>query len=303
MLEILLKVIHIIVPVFSVVLVGYVYARSNPAQAKAQMQPVNQLVTSVLAPLMMLGVTAQKSFDVMDNLPLIWAGLWVMAGAVLSAYVVAKLFRIDVKTIVPTNLYNNCGNMGLPLSLLAFGAVGLGQAGVLLIITNIMYFSLGVYILTGGKTQASLWTTPMMLSMALGLLLSFAGVNLPGVMQKTLDFFTQASIVLMLFSLGVRLLDLRWTQVRVGFIGGVLSPVSGLLFAYLAYYFGLFGMSAQQTAAVMLYSSLPPAVFCFIIAEQYNQEPDKVAAMVLVGNLLAVVFVPIGLFMGLSIAR
>ena len=32
-----------------------------------------------------------------------------------------------------------------------------------------------------------------------------------------------------------------------------------------------------------------------MVAEQFNQEPDKVASIVLIGNVMSVVFVPIGL--------
>jgi predicted permease len=48
-----------------------------------------------------------------------------------------------------------------------------------------------------------------------------------------------------------------------------------------------------------LFASLSPAVFCFMMAERYRQEPEKVAAIVLLGNLAALAFVPVGLWMGL----
>lgn len=51
---------------------------------------------------------------------------------------------------------------------------------------------------------------------------------------------------------------------------------------------------------MFLFAALPPAVFCFMVAENYGQEPDKVAAIVLLGNLAALVFVPLGLWMGLK---
>jgi predicted permease len=47
-----------------------------------------------------------------------------------------------------------------------------------------------------------------------------------------------------------------------------------------------------------LFAALPPAVLCYVVAEQYNQEPEKVAAIVLLGNLCAVLFVPVGLWLG-----
>jgi hypothetical protein len=37
----------------------------------------------------------------------------------------------------------------------------------------------------------------------------------------------------------------------------------------------------------------------FMLAERYQQEPDKVAAMIMLGNALAVLFVPLALAMGL----
>jgi hypothetical protein len=40
-------------------------------------------------------------------------------------------------------------------------------------------------------------------------------------------------------------------------------------------------------------------VFCFIIAEAYQQEPEKVAAIVMLGNLAALAFVPLGLWLGM----
>ena len=43
----------------------------------------------------------------------------------------------------------------------------------------------------------------------------------------------------------------------------------------------------------------PPAVLNFMVAEQYNQEPAKVASIVLIGNLASIVFVPLGLSLAL----
>jgi hypothetical protein len=37
-----------------------------------------------------------------------------------------------------------------------------------------------------------------------------------------------------------------------------------------------------------------------MVAEQYSQEPAKVASIVLLGNLLAIVFVPLGLSIALG---
>ncbi|MBA3508157.1 MAG: AEC family transporter, partial [Betaproteobacteria bacterium] len=37
----------------------------------------------------------------------------------------------------------------------------------------------------------------------------------------------------------------------------------------------------------------------FMVAEQFNQEPAKVASIVLIGNVLSVIFVPLGVALAL----
>jgi predicted permease len=63
---------------------------------------------------------------------------------------------------------------------------------------------------------------------------------------------------------------------------------------------GVLTLAPEQRGQMYLFASLPPAVFCFMIAEQYKQEPDKVASIVLLGNLAALGFVPLGLWLGLG---
>ena len=50
----------------------------------------------------------------------------------------------------------------------------------------------------------------------------------------------------------------------------------------------------QQT--LLLFGALPPAVVNFMLAEQYQREPDQVASMVMVGNLMSMLFIPLVLY-------
>ena len=107
-----------------------------------------------------------------------------------------------------------------------------------------------------------------------------------------------AAIPLMLFTLGVRMLDVSFRSWRIGLVGAAVCPLAGIAVAWLLD--GWFALDAEQRAQMYLFAALPPAVLCFLIAEQFDQEPDKVAAIVLLGNLAAVVFVPLGLWLGLA---
>ena len=43
---------------------------------------------------------------------------------------------------------------------------------------------------------------------------------------------------------------------------------------------------------LLVFGALPPAVLNYVFAERYRQEPDKVASIVMVGNVAALLFIP-----------
>ena len=106
-----------------------------------------------------------------------------------------------------------------------------------------------------------------------------------------------ALIPMMLLSLGVRLMDVRWSDWRLGVIGGLVCPLTGIAMAALLG--PVLGLDDAQQGLLILFGCLPPAVLNFMVAEQYGQEPAKIASIVLIGNMMSVVFVPLGLALAL----
>jgi predicted permease len=207
-------------------------------------------------------------------------------------------------------MYNNCGNMGLPLAVLAFGSASLPAAVALFMASNLVYFSAGIALIRSGRrassTEASgpagvsplqLLLSPMMVAMMIGVLFSALHLGLPQPLFQGMKLLGEACIPIMLFSLGVRMLDVSFKSWHIGLVGAVVCPVAGLLVAWLLDQ--VLPMTAIQRGQMYLFAALPPAVFCFMVAERYQQEPDKVAAIVLLGNLAAIGFVPAGLWLGL----
>ena len=59
------------------------------------------------------------------------------------------------------------------------------------------------------------------------------------------------------------------------------------------------GLDDAQWGLLILFGCLPPAVLNFMVAEQFRQEPGKVASIVLIGNMMSIVFVPLGITLAL----
>jgi hypothetical protein len=301
-MEVLQRIVGIILPVFIIIALGYGYARLRGEQVKSDMTAVNRVSMDVLCPLLVFTALAAKDFDIARNGTLILAGVLIALGSGLLAWPVARMLDYDARTFVPPMMYNNCGNMGLPLAVLAFGETGLSAAVALFMACNLVYFTIGIKIIESGRPEqhTSSWKfllSPMMIAMMAGTAFAALHATLPAPLMQALKMSGEACIPIMLFALGVRMMDVSFKSWHIGVIGAVVCPVVGLAVALLLD--NVLAMTAAQRGQMYLFAALPPAVFCFMVAEQYKQEPDKVASIVLLGNLAALVFVPIGLWMGL----
>ena len=101
------------------------------------------------------------------------------------------------------------------------------------------------------------------------------------------------AVPLLLFALGVRLIDMKMSEWKIGLSVALLAPICGVAIVLLITPF--IDLTRLEQGVLFLFGVLPPAVMNFIFAEHYNQEPAKVAAMVLFGNAFAVVSIPLAL--------
>jgi len=131
-----------------------------------------------------------------------------------------------------------------------------------------------------------------------GLLVSWSGVTLWPPFLSATKIIADVSTGLMLFSLGVRLTTAPFAQWRIGMVGAVATPLAGMLIAYL--FCLAFELSSHETDILLVFGALPPAVLNFMFAELYRQEPEKVASIVILGNLVALLSISLALALRLA---
>ncbi len=158
------RILGIILPVFVVILVGYFYAR----RAKPDMTAVNRISMTILSPALIFSALASKSFDVGANQLLMVGCVGVVLGSGLLAWPFARLLHVDYRTFVPPMMFNNCGNMGLPLAALAFGDAGFSAMVALFTISNLLQFTLGTWLIDHHARFGNLLRNPMVWSTFLG---------------------------------------------------------------------------------------------------------------------------------------
>jgi predicted permease len=292
-MDLIARIADVIVPVFLIVAIGYGYGRKN----RPDLSAFNRIALDVLAPLLVYSALAAKDFRLADHVTLLVGGAVLILGSGLLAWPLARAFKAQPRTLVPVVMFNNCGNMGLPLALLAFGSEHFGAAVALFSVSNLLHFSLGARITSAAARSRDLLTSPLMIATLLGFASAMTDLRPPEVLLSGMKLLGDALLPMMLFALGVRLTALTRTGLALGFLGAFARPLIGLAIGIpLAWALGLEGAARGQ---LLLFAALPPAVIQFMLAERYQQEPDKVGAMIMLGNALAVLFVPLALAIGL----
>ena len=285
----LIRIVEILFPLFAITALGYVVGR----RMKPDLTQANKLNMDVFVPALVFAALANKAFDISAFLPLVVAVSLIVVGSGLVAWALARALGMQPKTLVPPIMFNNCGNLGLPLAVLTFGETALAPMVVMFMVSNLVHFSFGAWLLDHRVRLLTVWKVPSVLATFLGLSVSLSHFEVWPPLLIAIRMLGEISIPLMLFGLGVRLADSRISAVGIGVFGALARPLIGLALAWAV--LQLIELPAREQALLLVFGALPPAVLNFMFAERYQQEPGKVASMVLIGNLAAVVFLPLAL--------
>ncbi|QFU03112.1 Membrane transport protein [Halomonas sp. THAF5a] len=285
------QIIATLLPVFLIAGCGTLYGRFRTPDIRG----LNTLNMELFVPLLVFAVLADRQAPLADYARLALAAAAVVLGSGLLLWPVAKWLKLDAKTFLPPMMFNNSGNMGLPLLVLAFGEQALPAAVVLFIVEMLLHFSVGLYMLSPHTPLWRMLRMPIVLASLAGLGVNLGGVPLPGWGLEAMHMLGGVAIPLMLFALGVRMLEIDFGDWRTGLLGALLCPLSGLVLA--APLIVWLELSGLQAAALWVFAALPPAVLNYLVAEQYRQEPHRVASLVLIGNLGSLLIMPLVLIL------
>jgi predicted permease len=284
----LLRILAIVFPVLAIALVGWAYGKRRGVE----MGGANQLNMDIFIPALVFSALADKSFTLAGHWNLALGAFLMAVGSGIIGRLLAPRVGIAPNALVITMMFNNCGNLGLPLALLAFGPEGLPGAVVMFLVMNLLQFSFGIWLLDHHARWWDFWRSPVILAAAAGLAVSFSSFSLWPPLQLAIKMLGDVSIPLALFALGVRIAHSHVNHdLRVGVIGALARPAAGISLSWLLA--TLLGLQGQEKAMLIIFGALPPAVINYVFAERYQQAPHQVAAIVLVGNIAAILVVPL----------
>ena len=195
------QVISIIFPIFAIVLAGFLYARYRGTDMVA----ANRLNIEIFTPALIFSILSSEGFDLVQYADLAIGTAIVVLGTGLIVWPLTKLFNWPLPVFLPPMMFNNSGNMGLPLALFAFGEKALPAAMIMFLVENTLHFSVGNGIVTKSFSPLKLLRMPMLVATFAGIAVSMTQFPIWSPLAKSIDLLGEICIPLMLFSLGVRM--------------------------------------------------------------------------------------------------
>jgi len=282
----LVKPLSPVIPVFLLVAIGFGFAHWK----KINLAAVTEVIVYLAAPSLVFTSLATKPLFPADIAVMVSGAVGIAAGAGTLVWIYFHLFQWRSRGFLLPVLFMNAGNMGIPLSLFAFGQPGLQRATLMFVIMSVLQYTLGIYIVSGKGNWAEMFRLPLIYATLAGLSCNLGQVTIPDVVFQPLSMLGYSTIPLMLVSLGYRLHHVQHLQWGHSIGGAVLRIFGGFLSAYIAV--TIIGAQGINRQILLLYGSLPAAVVNFILTEKYGQDPELAASIVVLSTFISVLTIP-----------
>jgi predicted permease len=284
------QIFIVLFPVILCAFLGALWARSGQ---RYDSDFVSRLVLNIGAPALILSTLSQVAIDPSLFADIAIACVLVSLTMALLGFVIPRLLGDDVRTYLPSFVFPNVGNMGLPVCMFAFGEQGLALALIFFMVLSVAHFPVGI-LMAGGREAGGLMgiiKMPILYVIALAVLLMMSGAVLPDFLNNAVSLIGAMTIPLMLITLGVSLYSLKVSGWGKALLYSLIRILGGLSAGFLVVWW--LDIEGVARSVVLIQSSMPVAVFNYLFAVRFDRQPDAVAGLVVVSTLLSFVSLPI----------
>ena len=295
-MELYLKLIDVLFPVFFVIGVGYYLGKKDP---KFDTKFITNFAGNIGTPAMIFYTitTTGVTLDIFIEY-FIYAVIIICGFAVIG--VVFLLFlKKDAVTELPPLILPNTGNMGIPICLFAYGAEGLGVASAIASVIILFHFTIGVLLAKKSFSFEILIKNVPIYAIILSVIFLYFEWEVPGYIENTTFLLTYTTIFLVLMSLGIALTKLKVISWRHASILGAVRVVIGPIIGFaLIKFLGLTGFAA---GVLLIQSSMPSAVLTYLVGSMYSEKRavDNVASVIVTSTLMSFISAPIIVYISL----
>jgi predicted permease len=296
-MELYLKLIDVIVPVFFVIGVGYYLGKKNP---EINTDFITTFAGNVGTPAMIFYTITTTGVTLSVFTEYFIYALIIIGGFSLVGIIFLLLLKKDFISELPPLILPNTGNMGIPICLFAYGTAGLGVASAIASVIILLHFTLGVLLAKKSFSFDILIKNMPIYGIIVSVIFLYFEWNVPGYLENTTFLLTYATIFLVLMSLGIALSRLKvvsWTHASI--LGAVRVIIGPLIGFGLIKFLNLTGFAA---GVLLIQSCMPSAVLTYLVGSMYSERKvvDSVASVIVTSTVMSFITIPIVVFFSLK---
>lgn len=286
------SMVVLMLPLLCCVGIGLYWGRSSHPFGGAF---ATTLVTTVTTPALVFHTFVTTHLDDRALADIAAASVLALLLCAVAGAGLLRLAGLPVRKLLPTATLPNAGNLGLPISHLAFGDAGLSVAVAFFAINSFITHTVGVRMVAQAGARAHAWRSPVLLAALAAVALRVLGVPVPAWLIETSDMLGAVTVPLMLISLGHALAVIPSKGLRGGAVVAVARLGAGLVAGYAVVH--ALGMPPDLAGALALQMAMPCAVVSYMYAQRYTDMGDTAAGAVLVSTVVFLVLAPLLVWM------
>lgn len=295
--EALWTAVNAVVPTFVLIIAGALADRAFP---KLNIETLTRLSVHFFIPALIFNALMNTSLTLAEAslLSLGYLIYLVLLGAV--TFLLGRgLTPKQKRGMVVSSLFGNTGNMGLPVTLFAYGQAGFERAVILLVVSLLLMFVVGPALLAdkAHAQQVNIWQRfvaafklPPIWATLAGLAFNGLDWTLPIGLMRGVELMANGAIAVMLLSLGMQTRrSWQWGLDAVSQRATALRLIAGPMIAYAAAL--LISLPLLDRNVLVLSAAMPTAVTMFVVAVEVGGDRAGVARAVVtttVGSILAI---------------
>ena len=296
-MEIYLKLFEVLFPVFFIVGIGFFLGKKNPDIDTSFITTYSGNFGTPA--LVIFALTAGSvSFEVFANFFIYGIILLTLFGIVGLIFLV--LMKKDYLRELPTFFLPNTGNMGIPICLFAYGEFGMGMAASISSLVVLLHFTLNIFLAKRAFDFNTIIKSPAFYAIIVTVLFLYFEQPIPQFVMNTVMLLAYGMIVMILMSLGIALTQMKVFSFKDSIITSIgrviIGPIIGLIVIK------IFNLSGVGAGVVLIQSSMPSAILCYLIASMYSPKEivDNISSTIVVSTLMSLITIPITLFFALK---
>ena len=292
-MELYLKLIDVIVPVFFVIGIGYYLGKKNP---KIDTDFITTFAGNVGTPAMIFYTITTTGVTLSVFTEYFIYALFIIGGFSIVGILFLITLRKDFISELPPLILPNTGNMGIPICLFAYGTAGLGVASAIASVVILLHFTVGVLLAKKSFSFKILIKNMPIYGIIISVIFLYFDWDVPGYLENTTFLLTYATIFLVLMSLGIALSRLKvisWTHATIlGAARVIIGPL--ICFGFIKY-INLDGFAA---GVLLIQSCMPSAVLTYLVGSMYSPKKvvDSVASVIVASTIMSFITVPVVVF-------